>query len=43
MRYPRARPQLYHNRNAHFGTYQSVKNATEMAGFTQLDIILKPS
>jgi biopolymer transport protein ExbD len=43
IRYPQARPQLYHDRSAHFGTYQSVKNATEMAGFTQLDIILKPA
>lgn len=43
LRYPKARPQLYHDRNGHFGTYQSIKNAAEMAGFTQLDIILKPA
>lgn len=42
-RYPKARPQLYHDRKAHFGTYQSVKNATEEAGFTQLDVVLKPT
>lgn len=41
-RYPNVRPQLYHDRKAHFGTYQSVKNATEGAGFTQLDVVLKP-
>lgn len=41
--YPQARPQLYHDRHAHFGTYQSVKNAAEQAGFSQLDVVLKPS
>ena len=43
IRHPKARPQLYHDKTAHFGTYQSVKNAAEIAGFTQLDVILKPS
>jgi biopolymer transport protein ExbD len=42
-RYPTARPQLFHDRSAHFGTYQAVKNAAESAGFTQLDIVLKPA
>ena len=42
-KYPNARPQLFHDRKAHFGTYQSVKNAAEDAGFHQMDIILKPS
>ena len=41
--YPKAIPQLFHDRKAHFGTYQSVKNAAEEAGFSQLDIILKPA
>jgi biopolymer transport protein ExbD len=40
--YPRARPQLFHDKRAFFGTYQSVKNAVEEAGFEQMDIILKP-
>ena len=40
---PSARPQLFHDRRAHFGTYQSVKNAAEEAGFQQMDIILRPS
>ena len=35
-------PQLFHDKKAHFGTYQSVKNAVELAGFEQLDIILQP-
>lgn len=41
--HPLARPQLFHDRRAHFGTYQSVKNAAEAAGFQQMDIILQPS
>ena len=39
---PAARPQLFHDRNAKFGTYQAVKNAMEAAGFTEMDLILKP-
>lgn len=42
-RYPKARPQVFHDKKAHFGTYQSVKNAAEAAGFQQMDIILKPA
>lgn len=41
--HPLARPQLFHDKQAQFGTYQSVKNAVESAGFEQMDIILKPS
>lgn len=43
VRFPAVRPQLFHDKNAYFGTYQSVKNALEEAGFEQLDLILKPS
>jgi len=43
MRHPDARPQLFHDKEGMFGTYQSVKNAVEMAGFDQLDVILKPT
>ncbi|MBX7067077.1 MAG: biopolymer transporter ExbD [Parachlamydiales bacterium] len=39
---PRAIPQLIHDRQAHFGTYQSVKNTLESIGFEQMDVILKP-
>lgn len=42
-RYPRVRPQLFHDRQAHFGVYQAVKNAAEEAGFQQMDIVLKPT
>jgi biopolymer transport protein ExbD len=40
--YPKARPQLFHDKKAQFGTYQSVKNALEEAGFEQMDIVLTP-
>ncbi len=40
--YPNATPQLFHDKAAHFGTYQNVKNALESAGFEQLDIVLSP-
>lgn len=35
-------PQVFHDRKAYFGTYQSVKNAVEDAGFASVDVILKP-
>jgi biopolymer transport protein ExbD len=41
--FPTACPQLFHDRKANFGTYQSVKNAVETAGFTEMDVILKPA
>lgn len=41
-RHPNAIPQLIHDRQAQFGTYQSVKNTLEMIGFAQMDVILKP-
>lgn len=40
--YPKATPQVFHDRQAHFGTYQAVKNAVEEAGFPHMEIILKP-
>lgn len=41
--FPKVHPQVFHDKRAHFGTYQAVKNAVEEAGFSQMDIILKPS
>lgn len=41
--FPDHRLQLFHDKGAYFGTYQSVKNAAESAGFNELDLILKPS
>lgn len=39
---PTSAPHLYHDARASFGTYQAVKNAVEQAGFSTLDVILKP-
>ncbi len=41
-RYPQAKPQLFHDKRASFGTYQAIKNAAESAGYQQMDVILKP-
>lgn len=35
-------PQLFQDKRACFGTYQTVKNAIECAGYDELDVILKP-
>lgn len=40
--HPNATPQLFHDKRATFGAYQSIKNAVESAGFDQMDVILKP-
>lgn len=42
QRNPRQVPQVFHDRKAYFGTYQSVKNALEGAGYDQMDVILSP-
>lgn len=41
-KHPGVKPQVLHDRRAHFGTYQGVKNAAELAGFEEMDIVLKP-
>jgi len=41
--FPKARPQLFHDKKAYFGTYQEVKNVLEAAGFQEMDIVLSPS
>lgn len=41
--YPEARPQLFHDKKAYFGTYQEVKNILEALGYKELDIVLLPS
>lgn len=40
--YPAAVPQLFHDKNARFGTYQKVKNAAQSAGFPMIEVILEP-
>lgn len=42
QKHPTARPQIYHDRRAQFGTYQTLKNSLESAGFEEMDLILKP-
>lgn len=42
-RFPKVNPQVFHDKQAHFGTYQAVKNAVEEAGFAQMEIILNPA
>lgn len=42
-RNPKAIPQLIHDSRAQFGTYQSLKNSLEGAGFEQMEVILKPN
>jgi len=41
-KHPQKTPQLFHDRKAYFESYQAVKNAVELAGFEQLDVILQP-
>ena len=43
LEHPDVRPQLFHDKSAYFGTYQAVKNAVQMAGYKELDVVLKPS
>jgi biopolymer transport protein ExbD len=40
--HPQRIPQLFHDKKAFFGTYQSVKNVVEQAGFEELDVVLNP-
>jgi len=39
---PTARPQLFHDKKACFGTYQQIKNILEGCGFSELDVVLAP-
>ena len=41
--HPLGIPQVFHDKNATFGTYQMVKNALETSGFKQMDVVLKPN
>ncbi len=42
QKYPNKIPQLFHDKKAQFGTYQTIKNTVEIAGFQELDVILQP-
>jgi len=41
--FPKATPQVIHDKRAQFGTYQGLKNAIEESGFEQLNVVLKPT
>lgn len=36
-------PCLFQDKNSSFGSYQTIKNMCELAGFTQLQVVLQPS
>lgn len=42
QKWPGASPQVFHDAKAAFGTYQTIKNALESAGFSEMDVVLKP-
>jgi biopolymer transport protein ExbD len=42
QRFPHKVPQLFNDKKAYFEAYQNVKNAVELAGFEELDVILQP-
>lgn len=39
---PRLTVKLFHDKKAQFGTYQTIKNSVENAGFEEMDVILQP-
>lgn len=43
MRYPKAKPLVFHDKRASFGMYQNIKNSMETAGFIEMDLVLSPS
>lgn len=43
QKHPDERPKLMQDKQAHFGTYQDVKNVLVNLGYEELDIILNPA
>ena len=43
LKNPRTTPKLYQDLQAPFGLYQLVKNAVEEAGYSELDVLLRPA
>lgn len=35
--------KIFHDKKGYFGTYQNIKNAAELAGFSEMQVILKPN
>jgi biopolymer transport protein ExbD len=42
LNHPKQIPQLFHDKKAFFGTYQTVKNSLERAGFEEIALFLQP-
>lgn len=42
-RHPEAMPLIFQDRRSQFGTYQSVKNAVEAAGYMEMNVVLEPA
>lgn len=42
IKYPHHTLQLFHDRSAQFGTYQTIKNLAETIGFEEMQVVLKP-
>ena len=42
LQYPEYIPQVIPDKQAHFGTFQAVKNTLELCGFSQMDVVLQP-
>lgn len=42
-RHPGALPLIFQDRRSEFGSYQSVKNAVEAAGFVEMNVVLEPA
>lgn len=40
---PQSSFQVFHDRNATFGTYQEIRSIGQKAGFEHMDVILKPN
>lgn len=40
--YPDTKPLIFQDKRAQFGTYQTVKNAVEAAGFPEMEVLLQP-
>lgn len=40
--YPKGKAHVFHDKEATFGTFQSIKNALETAGFSEMDVVLQP-
>ncbi len=42
VNHPGANPQLFIDKEAQFGIFQEIKISAQLAGFTELDLVVKP-